>query len=619
MDKGSNFSPTHHAEDMASVHRNDKSNSTGTRSKKDDDALVGLRRRASSCGSSDKPTAASIGVAACEGYVQPRRRVRRNITEVVKNWQALSMQAEPVMSSGNFLTVPNACVPKSLSLANLCSSAEECAAVAAACQARTSRAVSMPSSPTALLGRLVGCDSVYGSFGTDSQTSLGRAVSESSAEVTQTLDMDPGAGSSRRHLRCNSSDSAVIVSCEDDRGRPSSLMLSPDSVNSPTDSEGSLFSLLRAPAVVVSDHSNSDIQQLLKEIPRSEPPTGDFPGRKLSDCSSCSSWTSTISADEDETEEKNLLLCEFHGPSGWRKVRNVVHWSPFIQTYKKQKYPWVQLAGHQGSFKPGGHGTILKKFSAREEWCLLELMDDELRPFVPYYKGHVAHDDGEDYLQLQDLLGGFENPCVMDCKIGVRTYLEEELAKAKEKPRLRKDMYEKMIQVDPQVPTEEEHRLRGVTKPRYMVWRETISSTATLGFRIEGMKKRDGASSKDYKTVRSGEQVTSTIREFVNGCETIIPRYIERLKDIQKALGRSQFFATHELIGSSLLFVHDQEKASVWMIDFAKTHPLPPGVSIDHHSAWVVGNHEDGYLLGLENLMDVFQVICNSKLGGQNL
>lgn len=73
----------------------------------------------------------------------------------------------------------------------------------------------------------------------------------------------------------------------------------------------------------------------------------------------------------------------------------------------------------------------------------------------------------------------------MDCKIGVRTYLEEELSKAKEKPKLRKDMYEKMIQIDPEAPSEEEHRAKGVTKPRYMVWRETISSTATLGFRIE--------------------------------------------------------------------------------------------------------------------------------------
>jgi 1D-myo-inositol-triphosphate 3-kinase len=43
------------------------------------------------------------------------------------------------------------------------------------------------------------------------------------------------------------------------------------------------------------------------------------------------------------------------------------------------------------------------------------------------------------YLQLQDLLSDFSrNACVMDCKIGVRTYLEEELLKAKEKQKLRK-------------------------------------------------------------------------------------------------------------------------------------------------------------------------------------
>lgn len=47
------------------------------------------------------------------------------------------------------------------------------------------------------------------------------------------------------------------------------------------------------------------------------------------------------------------------------------------------------------------------------------------------------------------------------------------------------DMYEKMIQIDPLAPNEEENKAKGVTKPRYMVWRETISSTATLGFRVE--------------------------------------------------------------------------------------------------------------------------------------
>lgn len=43
-----------------------------------------------------------------------------------------------------------------------------------------------------------------------------------------------------------------------------------------------------------------------------------------------------------------------------------------------------------------------------------------------------------EFLVLEDLLGEFHNPSVMDCKLGVRTYLEDELAKAKLKPKLRK-------------------------------------------------------------------------------------------------------------------------------------------------------------------------------------
>lgn len=85
------------------------------------------------------------------------------------------------------------------------------------------------------------------------------------------------------------------------------------------------------------------------------------------------------------------------------------------------------------------HKEYLSKIHLTLKFFCQVLMKDVLRPYVPEYKGLVASDDGEcSYLQLQDLLGDFVSPCVMDCKIGVRTYLEEELAKAKEKPKLRK-------------------------------------------------------------------------------------------------------------------------------------------------------------------------------------
>ncbi|XP_063913581.1 inositol-trisphosphate 3-kinase B isoform X5 [Zophobas morio] len=384
----------------------------------------------------------------------------------------------------------------------------------------------------------------------------------------------------------------------------------------------------------MSAHSSTRPKSLMESllVAKMEQVTLGHPGRPLvrtdsaDSASSLGSVTSTTS-DVCRCDDCLLGIADLYAqepsednkhrkkPSGWRKLRNIVQWTPFFQTYKKQRYPWVQLAGHQGNFKAGpDQGTILKKLCPKEEKCFKVLMKDVLRPYVPEYKGLVASDDGEcSYIQLQDLLGDFVSPCVMDCKIGVRTYLEEELAKAKEKPKLRKDMYEKMCQIDSNAPTEEEHRLKGVTKPRYMVWRETISSTATLGFRIEGIRKADGTSSKDFKTTKSKEQITKAFQDFTDGFPHAVPKYIQRLKAVKATLETSQFFSNHEVIGSSLLFVHDRYNANVWLIDFAKTIKLPEDVKITHGSKWKVGNHEDGYLIGVNNLISIFMTMLEQQ------
>ncbi|XP_047244201.1 inositol-trisphosphate 3-kinase B isoform X2 [Girardinichthys multiradiatus] len=397
------------------------------------------------------------------------------------------------------------------------------------------------------------------------------------------------------------------------------------------------FMVPSIPAVIVTDHGLETLSQTTEGsgsewgLSRSPSPSSSpVPYsstrslRKLSSSSASSagfssSWEESEDDVSSDTEKGENLLNPAHLSSqqkahkSWKKIKNMVHWSPFVMSFKK-KYPWIQLAGHAGSFKAGANGRILKKHCECEQRCLSRLMEDVLRPYVPGYHGDVEK-DGQKYNQMEDLLAEFDYPCVMDCKMGVRTYLEEELAKARRKPAPRPDMFQKMIEVDPGAPTLEEKDKKAVTKPRYMQWRETISSTATLGFRIEGVKKEDGTVNRDFKKTKTREQVVAAFNDFVKGDKEILNKYLTRLKEIRATLEISPFFKSHEVIGSSLLFVHDSRKrAKVWMIDFGKTTPLTDGEELTHRASWVEGNREDGYLFGLDSLVDIFSCMVNSEI-----
>ncbi|XP_061599781.1 inositol-trisphosphate 3-kinase A [Cololabis saira] len=340
--------------------------------------------------------------------------------------------------------------------------------------------------------------------------------------------------------------------------------------------------------------------------------------RKMSSSSISSTGSSAVESEDDllsDGESKGIVTLEQYVDAGesksWWKLKTYVRW-PF-NAVQRRKLSWVQLAGHKGNFKAADEGTILKKFSENEVQCFEKLSDDSLFTFIPGYHG-VVEKDGEAFLHMTDLLTSFDLPNVMDCKMGVRTYLEEELVRARTRPKPREDLYKKMLEVDGNGPTPQEHCLRGVTKPRYMQWRETLSSTNTLGFRVEGIKKHDGTCRTDFKKTRSKQDVIQVFKDFVRGDVNIIESYLSRLAEIRQALNTSDFFKQHEVIGSSLLFIHDHTgKAQVWIIDFGKTTALPEGQTLQHDVPWQEGNREDGYLLGLQSLVDTLEAVRDEE------
>nr|XP_055034868.1 inositol-trisphosphate 3-kinase B isoform X1 [Misgurnus anguillicaudatus]XP_055034870.1 inositol-trisphosphate 3-kinase B isoform X1 [Misgurnus anguillicaudatus] len=334
-----------------------------------------------------------------------------------------------------------------------------------------------------------------------------------------------------------------------------------------------------------------------------------------SSASSSSSFNNS-SAESDEVfsegedtaaRRKTLNKCR-----SWRTFLTMMQWS------KRTQSSWIQLAGHQGNVKLSEGGEVLKRFSEVEDSCLQDLMSDALCQFVPHYYGHISQ-DGERFIRLEDLLSGLRSPVIMDCKMGVRTYQEEEIIKARTNASMRADMYQKMMKVDPASPTPEEHAQGGVTKLRYMQWRDDSSTTSTLGFRIEGIVMGNGKVLRDFYKTRTDAQVTETLLSFTKRQVHILKAYKSRLQALNETLQQSTFFSKHEIIGSSLLFVHDcNGKANIWMIDFGKTIPTPNGVQLRHDVPWVEGNREDGYLLGLISLISLLdEAIMEAEEHGQ--
>ncbi|XP_075149749.1 inositol-trisphosphate 3-kinase-like protein isoform X2 [Haematobia irritans] len=268
---------------------------------------------------------------------------------------------------------------------------------------------------------------------------------------------------------------------------------------------------------------------------------------------------------------------------------------------------WLQLSGHPESIVPCSSGVVRKRvasFSDYEVQAYQKLSQEaHTSKIIPDFYGNIQLESGEMFIELQDLLKGFKDPCVMDIKMGCRTFLETEVSNKT----LRPDLYQKMIKVDAQAPTPEEHEQKAITKLRYMLFREAMSSSQSKGFRIEAIRLKGKAPMKDLKTVRTSDQIAQTIDQFLNSKKCVQKELIKRLKHMRSVIEKSAFFQTHEIVGSSIFIVYDDVKVGCWLIDFAKSRPLPDNVKVNHRSEWIPGNREEGLLKGMDELIHAFE------------
>lgn len=172
-----------------------------------------------------------------------------------------------------------------------------------------------------------------------------------------------------------------------------------------------------------------------------------------------------------------------------------------------------------------------------------------------------------------------------------------------------------MNAIDPNTLTKEEHAAKAITKLRYMQFREALSSSHDKGFRIEALKFRGLKPVREFQSVRGQHEIEQLISVFSSMRPRMVKDVLKRLRFMRAMIEQSPYFATHEIIGSSIFIVYDEKKAGVWLIDFAKSTQVPDGVKIDHRRKWEPGNHEEGLLFGIDQLILTFENVYETAKG----
>ena len=213
------------------------------------------------------------------------------------------------------------------------------------------------------------------------------------------------------------------------------------------------------------------------------------------------------------------------------------------------------IAGHVANFRKTPHGTLLKTTAAAEArtYKAFEAAKSPVARFLPELHDVKDSTRKRVIIEMSDLTHGVDQPCLMDIKMATRTFTEEDAASQEQ----RADLLAKMLKVNPDAATPAEAAAGGITKMRYLRFREGASTSATLGFRVDAVQLADGLEgvvpdSNELKSIDSVAAVNTAIRQYIQYRQPLAREFGLRLRELREALEGDDVFMSHSFVRTSV-------------------------------------------------------------------
>ena len=226
----------------------------------------------------------------------------------------------------------------------------------------------------------------------------------------------------------------------------------------------------------------------------------------------------------------------------------------------------------------------------------MAMSQSRMRSFLPTVHDFKESLGGRVIIEMDDLTRDVQDACLMDIKMGVRTFTETDVSTNE----LRADLLQKMLKVDPKAATPDEVRQGGITKLRYLRFRESTTTTLMLGFRIDAVRLAGGAGDDNaslidqdrLRTVETEGEARDVLLQFIRRRPDLRASFEQNVTNLRDQIEKCDCFMAHSFIRTSLLFIYSNvtHQTSVHVIDLSRAYDAERVLT--HRSAWESGNHE---------------------------